>query len=372
MPAVAMSPAAGAHGELCGLLAIHAAHEANGQGARKTVLVPTSAHGTNPATAALRGYQRRRGRPRPADGRVDIADLAAKLRPAHRGGDGDQSQHLRPVRARRARKSPRLTHAAGAYFYRRRRQLQRHRRPGAPRRPGRRRHAHQPAQDLLHPPRRRRAGRRSGGAVERALAPFAPEPLIVADGEGLQARRKPMDERQAFGRMTAFHGQMGMFVRAYAYMLEPRQRRPGSGGRGRGAERQLHQGQAVRGRERPPSRDGPCMHEALFDDAWLEGTGVTTLDFAKALIDEGFHPMTMYFPLVAHGAMLIEPTETESRAEIDRFCDAVLALAAAAKSGDRSRFTAAPHLADAPAGRNTCGKKATAALDPCVAFATGD
>jgi glycine dehydrogenase subunit 2 len=94
-----------------------------------------------------------------------------------------------------------------------------------------------------------------------------------------------------------------------------------------------------------PYGDGPCMHEALLDDAWLEGTGVTTLDFAKALIDEGFHPMTMYFPLVAHGAMLIEPTETESRAEIDRFCDAVLALATAAKSGDRTRFTAAPHLA---------------------------
>jgi glycine dehydrogenase subunit 2 len=87
---------------------------------------------------------------------------------------------------------------------------------------------------------------------------------------------------------------------------------------------------------------GHCMHEALFDDRWLEGTGVTTLDFAKALIDEGFHPMTMYFPLVVHGAMLIEPTETESKAEIDRFCDAVLALAAAAKAGDVERFRGAP------------------------------
>jgi glycine dehydrogenase subunit 2 len=72
------------------------------------------------------------------------------------------------------------------------------------------------------------------------------------------------------------------------------------------------------------------MHEALFSDAWLEGTGVTTLDFAKSMIDEGFHPMTMYFPLVVHGAMLIEPTETESKAELDRFCDAVRGLAEAA------------------------------------------
>jgi glycine dehydrogenase subunit 2 len=84
------------------------------------------------------------------------------------------------------------------------------------------------------------------------------------------------------------------------------------------------------------------MHEALFDDGWLEGTGITTLDFAKAMIDEGFHPMTMYFPLVVHGAMLIEPTETESKAELDRFCDTLILLAKAAKAGDVERFTGAP------------------------------
>jgi glycine dehydrogenase subunit 2 len=89
--------------------------------------------------------------------------------------------------------------------------------------------------------------------------------------------------------------------------------------------------------------DGPCMHEALFDDAWLEGSGVTTLDFAKAMIDAGFHPMTMYFPLVVHGAMLIEPTETEPKAELDRFCDALLGLAKEALDGTAAeRFKAAP------------------------------
>src|SRR6202041_3531886 len=87
---------------------------------------------------------------------------------------------------------------------------------------------------------------------------------------------------------------------------------------------------------------GTCMHEVLFDDRFLKDTGVTPLDFAKALIDEGFHPMTMYFPLVVHGAMLIEPTETEPRSEIDRFCDALLRLAAAAKAGDVARFKGAP------------------------------
>ena len=84
------------------------------------------------------------------------------------------------------------------------------------------------------------------------------------------------------------------------------------------------------------------MHEALFDDRFLKDTGVTTLDFAKAMIDEGYHPMTMYFPLVVHGAMLIEPTETESMSGLDRFIEVLEALATAAKDGDTDRFLAAP------------------------------
>ena len=87
------------------------------------------------------------------------------------------------------------------------------------------------------------------------------------------------------------------------------------------------------------------MHEVLFDDAWLRGTGVTTLDFAKAMIDEGYHPMTIYFPLVAHGAMLIEPTESESKAALDLFIDTLRDLARSAKEGETQRFTQAPRLA---------------------------
>jgi glycine dehydrogenase subunit 2 len=83
----------------------------------------------------------------------------------------------------------------------------------------------------------------------------------------------------------------------------------------------------------------------LFDDAWLKGTGVTTLDFAKAMIDEGYHPMTMYFPLVVHGAMLIEPTESESRASLDLFVATLRDLAHAVKRGDVARFTGAPYHA---------------------------
>jgi glycine dehydrogenase subunit 2 len=89
------------------------------------------------------------------------------------------------------------------------------------------------------------------------------------------------------------------------------------------------------------------MHEALFDDSFLEGTGIETADIAKALIDEGYHPMTMYFPLVVHGAMLIEPTETESKAELDRFADALIGLAERAKAGEKDFFKAAPRTAPA-------------------------
>ena len=89
---------------------------------------------------------------------------------------------------------------------------------------------------------------------------------------------------------------------------------------------------------------GICMHEVLFDDHFLKDTGVTTLDFAKALIDEGFHPMTMYFPLVEHGALLIEPTETESKASLDQFIAVLRGLAERARAGDAAAFLAAPRL----------------------------
>ena len=144
----------------------------------------------------------------------------------------------------------------------------------------------------------------------------------------------------SFGRLSAFHGQMGMYVRALTYMLSH-----GADGLRQVAQDAVLNANYIKARlsgELSAPFSGPCMHEALFDDSWLEGTGISTIDLAKAMIDEGFHPMTMYFPLVVHGAMLIEPTETEPKAELDRFCDVVLALAAAAKAGDVERFKGAP------------------------------
>jgi len=148
--------------------------------------------------------------------------------------------------------------------------------------------------------------------------------------------------------MCAFHGQMGMFVRALAYMLSH-----GADGMRQASEDAVLNANYVRASLADlmslPFGNRPCMHEVLFDDRWMEGTGVTTLDFAKAMIDEGYHPMTVYFPLVAHGAMLVEPTESESKASLDQFIASLRALAEAAKAGDASRFRDAPRFA--PRGR---------------------
>jgi glycine dehydrogenase subunit 2 len=133
---------------------------------------------------------------------------------------------------------------------------------------------------------------------------------------------------------------MGMFVRALAYMMSH-----GADGLRQVAEDAVLNANYLRvrlGSDLSLSFPGPCMHEVLFDDRFLKETGIATLDFAKAVIDEGYHPMTMYFPLVVHGALLIEPTETESKASLDQFAVTLKALAAEARSGGAARFHAAP------------------------------
>ena len=140
--------------------------------------------------------------------------------------------------------------------------------------------------------------------------------------------------------MVAFHGQMGMFTRALAYILSH-----GADGLKQVAEDAvLNANYVLRSLadvlDAPFAKSGPCMHEAIFSDRGF-AEGVSTIDLAKALIDEGFHPMTMYFPLVVHGAMLIEPTETELKASLDQFITAVRSIAGRAKAGDQS-LKAAP------------------------------
>ncbi len=340
MPAIALSPKAGAHGELCGLMTIRAALEARGD-ARRIVLAPESAHGTNPASAALCGYAVR-AIPAAEDGRVDLAALEAAL-----GPDVAALMITNPntcgLFERDMLKMAEMVHAAGAFFYC----------DGANFnaivgrvRPG------DLGIDAMHINLHKTFSTPHGGGgpgagpvvFSDALAPFAPLPQVVRGEDGsYRLHEHPDADARGVGRLAAFHGQMGMFVRALAYMMSH-----GHDGLRQVAEDAVLAANYVMARlddVMTPAFPGPCMHECLFDDRFLKDSGVSTLDFAKALIDEGFHPMTVYFPLVVHGAMLIEPTETESKASLDEFIAAMRALARAARAGEVERFTGAPHHA---------------------------
>lgn len=341
MAGVAMSPAAGAHGELCGVMAIRAAQEAKGD-ARKVILVPESAHGTNPATAALCGYSVV-AIPANAEGRVDVAALKARLGPDV-AGLMLTNPNTCGLFEREVREIADLVHAAGAFFYM----------DGANFNAvvGRVKIADLGA-DAMHINLHKTFSTPHGGGgpgagptvFSEALAKFAPLPFVRREGEGfrlIETAAEAGPGARPFGRMKGFHGQFGVMIRALAYAMAL----------GKDGLRQAS-GDAVLNANYLLARlkdtltapfPGPCMHEALFDDGFLRDTGVTTLDFAKALIDEGFHPMTMYFPLVVHGALLIEPTETESKRTLDVFVDAVQALAAKAQAGEAEFFHAAPRL----------------------------
>ena len=342
MPAIAMSPKAGAHGELCGLLAIRAAHEALGD-ARTTILVPESAHGTNPATAAFAGYAVE-SIPATAEGRVDLDALKAKLG-THVAGVMITNPNTCGLFERDMIEIADAIHAVGAYLYC----------DGAnfnaivgSVRPG------DLGVDAMHINLHKTFSTPHGGGgpgsgpvvFSEALAPFAPLPFVEQHGDKfvLVEEETASDEHheKAFGRMVAFHGQMGMFVRAAAYMMS----HGADGLRQVSEDAVLSANYILRSLEdvldAPFGASGPCMHEALFSDEGM-AEGFSTLDIAKGLIDEGFHPMTMYFPLVVHGAMLIEPTETESKTALDQFIGALRSVAERAKSGDPALKAAPIH-----------------------------
>jgi glycine dehydrogenase subunit 2 len=339
MPAVAMSPGAGAHGELCGMMAIRAALADRGE-TRSRVLVPESAHGTNPATAAACGYN---VDSIPADdrGRVDLAAFKEML-----GDDVAGIMLTNPNTCGLFENDiidiAEAIHDAGGYFYcdgANLNAIMGQVRPG------------DLGIDCMHINLHKTFSTPHGGGgpgagptvLSAALAPFAPLPMVVHDADGFRIVEHAADaDGKPFGRLKGFHGQMGMFIRALAYMMS----HGGDGLTQASADAVLNANYllACLGDTLTPSFPGPCMHEVLFDDRFLKDTDVSTLDFAKAMIDEGFHPMTMYFPLVVHGALLMEPTDTESKATLDQYIDAVKGLVSRAKAGDADFFHAAPRL----------------------------
>jgi glycine dehydrogenase subunit 2 len=343
MYGVAMSPKAGAHGELCGILCIKAALQARGD-PRSVILVPESAHGTNPATAAFAGFTVE-NIPATPEGRVDLAALKARLGPDV-AGVMITNPNTCGLFERDMKAISDAVHAAGGYVYC----------DGANFnaivgrvRPG------DLGVDAMHINLHKTFSTPHGGGgpgsgpvvLSEALAPYGPIPYSarMPDGSYKLVEEESVDAMhpETFGRMTAFHGQMGMFTRALSYILSH-----GADGLRQVAEDAvLNANYILRSLEdvldAPFAASGPCMHEALFSDDGM-AEGFSTLDIAKGLIDEGYHPMTVYFPLVVHGAMLVEPTETESRAALDQFIGALRSVARRAKAGDSS-LKSAPHFA---------------------------
>ena len=343
MPAVALTPKAGAHGELCGMMAIRARLDADGASHKRRVLVPESAHGTNPATAVQCGFTVDEI-PANKGGRVDMDALRAKI--ADAGEDSDiagimlTNPNTCGLFETDIIEIAELIHASGGYFYcdgANFNALVGRVRPG------------DLGVDAMHINLHKTFSTPHGGGgpgsgptvLSDALKDYAPLPFVVKEGDSYRlVEHKEGEAADTFGRMCAFHGQMGMYSRALTYMMSH-----GSDGLKQATEDAVLNAnyvQASLSDVMTPAFEGTCMHEALFDDRFLKDTGVETLDFAKAMIDEGYHPMTMYFPLVVHGAMLIEPTESESKGELDRFIQSMRSLALRAQAGMAESFKNAP------------------------------
>ncbi|MRS12441.1 MAG: glycine dehydrogenase subunit 2 [Actinobacteria bacterium] len=319
LPAVTLQPAAGAHGELTGLLVIRAYHSARGD-SRKKVLVPDSAHGTNPATVAMCGYEVVQV-PSDERGGVDLEALkglldtdVAALMLTNPNTLGLFDENIARITE--------AVHAIGALVYC----------DGAnlnailgKSRPG------DMGFDALHINLHKTFATPHGGggpgagpvAVSAQLAEYLPGPVATRDGEGTYSLSIP---ESSIGRMRSFAGNFGVLVRAYAYM-----RAMGRLGLAEVSEQAVLSANYLKELLRqawPLAYDRVCMHEFVLSGAQMRKEhGVRTLDVAKRLLDYGYHPPTVYFPLIVDEAMMIEPTETEGKATLDRFAAVLLRIA---------------------------------------------
>ena len=319
MDAVTLQPAAGAHGELTGMLLIRAYLEAQGN-ARRTVLIPDSAHGTNPATAAIAGYQvveiasTSRGMIDVEKLRAATDDTVAALMVTNPNTVGIFEQEIAEV--------ARILHDRGAQLYM----------DGANMnalvgvaRPG------DFGVDVMHLNLHKTFSTPHGGggpgagpvAVKSHLEPFLPIPRTRDSDDGL---RFDWNRPSSIGRVRAFYGNFGVLVRALAYILA----HGGNGLRNATVDAVLNANYVRKGLEGcyDLPYDAPSMHECIFSDARQAKSGFKTGEIAKRLIDYGFHPYTVSFPLIVRGALMIEPTETESKRELDEFIAAMRAIAA--------------------------------------------
>ena len=334
MDAITLQPAAGAHGEFTGVLMIRAHHEANGN-PRKKVLIPDSAHGTNPATAAVVGYQIQNLKSN-ADGGVDLEELrrvvdedTAALMVTNPSTIGVFESQIKEIAD--------ILHAKGALLYM----------DGAnmnalvgKARPG------DFDVDVMHLNLHKTFSTPHGGGgpgsgpvvCKKILEPYLPKPTIVEKADGSLAF--DFGRPQSVGRVRMFYGNYGMFIRALAYTLAN-----GPDGLRLTTEDAVLNANYIRAKLEGvfdlPYKT-PSMHEVVFSDKLQAKNGVRTGDMGKRLIDYGFHAYTVSFPLIVSGAMMIEPTESESREELDLLIDALQQIAREAEENPELVKTA-PH-----------------------------
>jgi len=315
--AVSLQPAAGAHGELAGVLMIRDCLKARGQGSRKKMLIPDSAHGTNPASCTMAGFVTQTI-PSGKDGNIDLKALREALDDTVAGIMITNPNTL-GLFERNIAKIAKMVHEAGGLVY------------GDGANMNALTGVFQPGKsgiDVMHFNLHKTFSTPHGGggpgsgmvAAVRELAPFLPGPIAGRKGRKYEL----LMPEKSIGQLKAFYGNFGVLVRAYTYI-----RMQGADGLRRIAENSVLNANYLRSKLEKTYKlkyTRPCMHEfvAMGDIA----PGIRTLDIAKRLIDYGFHPPTIYFPLIVPEALMIEPTETESRKTLDDFVDAMLAIAA--------------------------------------------
>ena len=334
MDAITLQPAAGAHGELTGLLLVRAFLESKGR-PRQKILIPDSAHGTNPATAATVGYAVENLKSNSA-GMVDVAALAAQMNEEVAALMLTNPNTL-GIFEKEIHTIADILHSKGGLLYM----------DGANMnalvakvRPG------DFGVDLMHLNLHKTFSTPHGGggpgsgpvAVKRALEPFLPRPVIVTKANGTLGF--DYDRPQAVGRVRAFYGNFGMFTRALAYIMAN-----GPDGLRQTTEDAVLNANYIR-KGLQGAYDLPyptaSMHEVVFSDKLQAKKGVRTMDLAKRLIDYGFHPYTTAFPLIVAGALMIEPTESESKEELDLFIEAMRSIAEEVEE-DPTAVREAPH-----------------------------
>ncbi|MGZ3632189.1 MAG: aminomethyl-transferring glycine dehydrogenase subunit GcvPB [Candidatus Limnocylindrales bacterium] len=340
MRAVTLQPAAGAHGELTGILMVRAYHEARGDHGRREVIVPDSSHGTNPATASMAGFTTVTV-PSAADGGVDLAALTAALGRQTAAVMLTNPSTLGLFEARVVDLLA-AVHAAGALAYMDGANLNAvlgKFRPGAA------------GFDVMHFNVHKTFSTPHGGGgpgggpvvVGEGLVPYLPGPRVLREADGSFRLERPGERPGSIGRVRAYQGSTGVFVRAYAYI-----RAHGGSGLVEVSEDAVLAANYLKSRLKGAYEipyDRPCKHEFVASaEPIREATGVRTLDIAKRLIDKGFHPPTIYFPHIVEECLLIEPTETESLETLDAFAAALLEIAAEAQA-DPELVKGAPHTA---------------------------